>query len=384
MSDSAENNDAAGKILAGVRVVEISGLGPGPFCGMHFADLGADVICIERGDVPRLRSPVFRGKRSVKADLKTSEGRELVLALVEGADALIEGMRPGVMERLGLGPQQCHRRNPRLVYGRVTGWGQDGPMAQAAGHDANYAALAGALYFSGTPAEPPIAPMTLLADIGGGALYLAIGLLAGILRARSSGRGTVVDAAMVDGCAHMLHLLLGTQREGGPTGQNRGGNMHDGSHFFSTYRCADGEYITFAAVEPQFYQVMLEKLELVHDSRFAQQWDRSRWPELHAEVARAVAQRSRAEWTRLVEGSDACFAPVLRPTEAAEHPHNLARGTYFRGQGMLQAVPAPRFDGQKVNPGPVPEIGAHTEPITAAAIARDEANVWLPRPDRAI
>jgi len=304
-------------MLSGVKIVEICGIGPGPFCAMHLADLGADVIAVER-PAPAQAGPspegniLNRGKRSIVADLKTAEGRELVLQLIESADALIEGMRPGVMERLGLGPDECHARNPRLVYGRMTGWGQDGPLAQAAGHDNNYISLSGALYYHGTPAEPPSSAITVVGDVGGGALYLAVGLLSGILNARSSGKGTVVDAAIVDGSAHMMQLLLSTQRKGYVTGE-RGGNIHDGSHFYATYRCADGNFVTVGAIEPQFYALLLDKLGLAGDARFAQQWDRARWPELRRYFAEVFAGKTRDEWCALLEGTDVCFGAVLWP-----------------------------------------------------------------------
>jgi alpha-methylacyl-CoA racemase len=261
---------------------------------MHLADLGADVIAIERtasgeSGAPADGSVLNRGKRSVVADLKTAEGRELVLRLIEDADALIEGMRPGVMERLGLGPDVLQQRNPRLVYGRMTGWGQYGPLAQAAGHDNNYISLSGALYYNGAPSEPPSSAITLVGDVGGGALYLAIGLLSGILNARATGKGTVVDAAIVDGSAHMLQLLLATRKKGMVTGV-RGQNVHDSSHFFATYRCADGHFVTLGTIEPQFYALLLQKLGLAEDPRFARQWDRQRWPELHRHFAEVCQQ----------------------------------------------------------------------------------------------
>ena len=235
-------------MLTGIKIVEICGIGPGPFCAMHLADLGADVIAVEREAAPGAASTLLnRGKRSVVADLKTAEGRALVLQLIEDADALVEGMRPGVMERLGLGPEECAARNPRLVYGRMTGWGQTGPMAQAAAHDNNYIALSGALYYNGTPAEPPQSAITLIGDVGGGALYLAVGLLSGILRARATGKGTVVDASIVDGSAHMMQLILSTRQKGLVTG-DRGENVHDSSHFFATYRCADGHFVTLGSI----------------------------------------------------------------------------------------------------------------------------------------
>ena len=351
-------------MLDGVRVLEIAGLGPGPFCGMHLADLGAEVICIER-DATSARTAVHRGKRSVVADLKTAAGRDLVLGLLRTADALIEGMRPGAMERLGLGPADCHAINPRLVYGRVTGWGQDGPLAQAAGHDNNYIALSGALYFTGTADEPPVAPLSLLGDVAGGALYLAVGLLAGILRARASGVGTVVDAAMVDGSAHMLHLLLGSQHKG-MTGQQRGQGMHDGSHFFATYRCADGAWITVGAIEPAFYRLLMERLGLADDADFAAQWDKARWPALRARLAALFATRPQAHWTDLLEGTDACFAPVLSPQQAAQHPHHRARATFEHRQGLLQAAPAPRFDGRRADVPAIVPAGADTQAVLQA------------------
>jgi alpha-methylacyl-CoA racemase len=348
---------------------------------MHLADLGADVIAVER-TVPASgqQSPsdgyvLNRGKRSVVADLKTAEGRELVLQLIESADALIEGMRPGVMERLKLGPQVCHERNPRLVYGRMTGWGQTGPIAQAAGHDNNYISLSGALYYNGAPAEPPSTAITMVGDIGGGALYLAVGLLAGVLQARTTGKGTVVDAAIVDGSAHMMQLLLSTRRKGFITGE-RGRNIHDSSHFYSTYRCADDKFITVGSIEPQFYALLLKKLDLSDDPRFAQQWDRERWPELRAHLSELFATKTRAEWCSILENTDACFGPVLSPEEAAMHPHNVARGVYFEGGGHLQAAPAPRFDGKVPVPGPIPARGEHTEQIASGLRAGSLTQIW--------
>jgi alpha-methylacyl-CoA racemase len=363
-------------MLSGIKIVEICGIGPGPFCAMHLADLGADVIAVEREAAPGAQSTMLnRGKRSVVADLKTAEGRELVLKLVEGADALIEGMRPGVMERLGVGPAECAARNPRLVYGRMTGWGQTGPLAQAAGHDNNYIATSGALYYNGTPAEPPQSAITLIGDVGGGALYLAVGLLAGILKARSTGKGTVVDASIVDGSAHMMQILLASRQKGLVTGP-RGENMHDSSHFFATYRCADGHFVTLGSLEPRFYALLLEKLGLQDDPRFAKQWDRARWGELHAHFTELFASRTRDEWSALLEGTDVCFGPVLSPLEAAEHPHNVARDIYFERDGLLQSRPAPRFDGQVVTPRAVPRRGEHSEQILEALQGAVPASVW--------
>ncbi|MHC3910213.1 CaiB/BaiF CoA transferase family protein [Achromobacter marplatensis] len=368
-------------MLSGVKIIEICGIGPGPFCAMHLADLGADVIAVERplpADAVDPNSDGYvlnRGKRSITADLKTAEGRDLVLRLVEQADGLIEGMRPGVMERLGLGPEACMARNPRLVYGRMTGWGQTGPLAHAAGHDANYAALSGALYYSGVE-EPPTSPFTLLGDIGGGALYLAVGMLSGILRARASGVGAVVDAAIVDGSAHMLQLLLSTQRKGYISGR-RGANLHDASHFYATYRCADGHFITVGAIEPQFYALLLQKLGFDKTAGFADQWDRSQWPALRQQMAQVFASRTRDEWCALLEGSDVCFGAVLSPEEASVHPHHVARGTFFQAQGHAQVAPAPRFDGRVAPPGVIPRRGQHTAEITGALRQDSAASPWI-------
>ncbi|WP_439687995.1 CaiB/BaiF CoA transferase family protein [Cupriavidus oxalaticus] len=366
-------------MLSGVKIVEICGIGPGPFCAMHLADLGADVIAIERpaaNSEPAGKGNVLnRGKRSVVADLKTEAGRELVLRLVQSADALIEGMRPGVMERLGLGPDACLARNPRLVYGRMTGWGQSGPLAKAAGHDNNYIALSGALYYNGVPTAPPSSAITVVGDIGGGALYLEIGLLAGILRARATGKGTVVDAAIVDGSAHMLQLLLATQRKGYITGE-RGSNIHDSSHFYSTYRCADGNFITVGAIEPQFYGLLLDKLGVSDDPRFTAQWDRGRWSELHHQLSEIFASKTRDEWCAMLEGTDVCFGPVLSPEEAARHPHNMARGVYFERDGHIEAAPAPRFDDNALVAGVIPRRGEHTEQVMNA-LEESPTNLWL-------
>ncbi|MCW2271624.1 CaiB/BaiF CoA transferase family protein [Pseudomonas sp. JUb96] len=369
-------------MLQGINVVEICGIGPGPFCAMHLADLGADVIAVERGastsitgEANAATNPLNRGKRSVVADLKTAEGRELVLKLIESADVLIEGMRPGVMERLGLGPEQCQARNPRLVYGRMTGWGQHGPMANAAGHDNNYIALSGALYHSGTAGEAPSSPITLIGDIGGGALYLAIGVLAGVLKARQTGQGSVVDAAIVDGSAHMMQLMMSLGSRG-LLNEQRGKSVHDGSHFYATYRCADDRYVALGSMEPQFYALLLNKLGLQDDPRFAHQWDARQWPAMREAFATLFASQPREHWCDLLEGTDACFAPVLSPREASQHPHMVERDVYFERDGLLQAHPAPRFDGQVVTPGPIPTRGAHTEQVLGALEAGDLAGLW--------
>jgi alpha-methylacyl-CoA racemase len=362
-------------MLSGIRVVEIAGIGPGPFCAMHLADLGADVIAIERGGATSDANLLNRGKRSIVLDLKTSTGREVALDLIADADALIEGMRPGAMERLGLGPAECHARNPRLVFGRMTGWGQTGPLSRAAGHDNNYTALSGALYYNGAPTEPPSSAFAQLGDVGGGALYLMVGLLAGILSARKTGKGCVVDAAIVDGSAHMTQLLLAASAHG-LVAAERGQSIHDSSHFYATYRCSDGEFITIGAFEPQFYTLLLQKLGLETDSRFGQQWDRSRWTELRESLAQLFATNTRDEWCALLENTDACFSPVLSPSEAAMHPHNVARSVYFQRDGFLQAAPAPRFNSAVVTPGQIPAPGEHTEQILAALRDSTKGSVW--------
>ena len=341
------------KVLDSVRVLEIGGLGPGPFCAMHLADLGADVISVVRETKGRETTGALlnRGKRSVFADLKTEKGRKLVLALVAEADALIEGMRPGVMERLGLGPAECLAINPRMVYGRMTGWGQSGPLAPRAGHDTNYVAVSGALWGSSPAEARPVSPFAVLGDIGGGAMYLMTGLLSGIVQARATGRGTVVDAAIVDGSAHMLNLML-SARQSGLVADVRGQSIHDSAPFYDTYVCGDGHHITVGALEPQFYDELLQTLGLAGDPDFnGPQWDKAAWPARRARLAALFLAQPRAHWQALLEPTDACFGAVLSPVEAAVHPHMRARGVYSERQGVLQAAPAPRFDGAAYEPG---------------------------------
>jgi acetyl-CoA hydrolase len=355
-------------VLSGVRIVELAGLGPGPFCGMLLADLGAEVTLVERtrgGDsIDFGATAVFnRGKRSLALDLKSAEAVELVLRLVERADGLIEGMRPGVMERLGLGPEVCLRRNPRLAYGRMTGWGQTGPLAQAAGHDLNYLGISGAAWLASLPGEPPFPPPTLVGDMGGGALYLAVGLLAAIVHARGGGAGQVVDAAIVDGSAHLMNLLLALKGSG-QLGARRGDSILDGPHWSRCYRCADGRFVSVQAVEPKFYGVLLERLGLAGDPDLVHQYDAQRWPALSRRFEALFATRTRDEWCALVAGSDACLGPVLDLDEAARHPHNVARGTYAAPGGVLQVAPAPRFPGTPPTPlGSIPRRGEHSEAV---------------------
>lgn len=370
------------KVLDSVRVLEIGGLGPGPFCAMHLADLGADVISVVRKTKSKETTGALlnRGKRSVFADLKTEEGRQLVLALVADADALIEGMRPGVMERLGLGPDECLAVNPRLVYGRMTGWGQTGPLSPCAGHDTNYAAVSGALWGCSPADARPVSPFAVLGDIGGGAMYLMTGLLSGIVQARATGRGTVVDSAIVDGSAHMLNLML-SARQSGLVTDVRGQSIHDSAPFYDTYVCADGHHITVGAIEPQFYALLLDVLGLANDPDFTgPQWDKASWPTRRSRLAALFLAQHRAHWQVLLESTDACFGAVLSPLEASLHPHMQARGVYKEVQGTLQAAPAPRFDDQLYEPGAMCVTGEHTQEIMTILNKTKKASaVWRQR-----
>jgi alpha-methylacyl-CoA racemase len=332
--------------LAGVRVLEFAGLGPAPFCGMLLSDMGAEVLRIDRADAKsRIVEPRFditaRGKRAVALDLKSPRAVQVCLRLIERADILIEGFRPGVMERLGLGPDTALEANPRLVYGRMTGWGQEGPLAQTAGHDINYIALSGALHAIG-PERRPVPPLNLVGDYGGGALYLAMGVLAALLSARQSGQGQVVDAAMSDGAVSLMSVFYGL-RAAGLWSDRREANLLDGgAPFYGVFECVDGGWIALGPLEPQFYAELVQRLEL-DPALFETQHDRSRWPAMRAAVARAVAARSRQEWVTRLQGSDVCFAPVLSLDEAPRHPHHSARAAFVEMDGVIQPAPAPRF-----------------------------------------
>ena len=360
--------------LHGIKIVEFAALGPAPMGAMILADLGAEVVRIERKLPPGAKagSELFdprldilnRSRRVVTLDLKKPEGLAAARQLIAGADILIEGFRPGVMERLGLGPDECLGTNPRLVFGRMTGWGQTGPLANAAGHDINYLSLSGALHAIGEPGGKPVVPLNLVADCGGGAMLLVVGVLAALLEARTSGQGQVVDAAMTDGSA-LLMTMMYTLKAMGEWTQQRGSNLLDGgAHFYDTYRCADGKYISIGPIEPQFYALFLDKTGLA-DPDFSQQWDRARWPELKVRLAAHLATRSRDEWCALLEGTDACVAPVLDMDEAPEHPHNRARGTFIEVGGVVQPAPAPRFSrSTPARPRP-PLTGATGEDVLA-------------------
>jgi alpha-methylacyl-CoA racemase len=352
--------------LQGIKIIEMAGIGPGPFCAMLLADMGADVIRVDRpggSNVLGLDYEVMnRGRRSIALDLKNPDDVETLLKLVEKADALLEGFRPGVMERLGLGPEVCQARNARLVFGRMTGWGQDGPMAQAAGHDINYIALTGALHAIGT-ADQPVPPLNMIGDFGGGAMYLAFGLVSGLLEAKTSGKGQVVDVAMTDGASHLMTMIYSLMQQK-RWSDDRGSNLLDGgAPFYGAFECADGKWISLGSIEPQFYALLREKAEIT-DPAFDKQYDQVNWPSMKQKVADIFRQKSRAEWCDLMEGSDVCFAPVLDLTEAPEHPHNKARNTFVERDGVVQPGPAPRFSRTQPELDlPPPQPGEHTSEI---------------------
>lgn len=335
--------------LKDLRILEVGGIGPGPMCAMLLADLGASVLRIDRKEPsglgvqrPRKYDLLLRNRPSICMNLKAQDDRERLLRLVESADILIEGFRPGVTERLGIGPDRCFVRNPRLIYGRMTGWGQEGPLSQVAGHDLNYLALTGALHAIGRKGQPPSVPLNLVGDIGGGALYLCFGIMAALHERRSSGRGQVVDAAIVDGVASLMTQVQGTLAAG-MMSHERGTNITDsGAPFYDVYECADGGYVSFGAIEPKFFAEMLRRLSL--DPTFLpDQWNRSRWSELRKEIAGKVKTRSRDEWTVVFDGCDACFAPVLTLSEAPDNAHLKERRTFIDIEGVIQPAPAPRF-----------------------------------------
>jgi alpha-methylacyl-CoA racemase len=356
--------------LAGIRVVELGGIGPGPFCGMLLADLGADVVRVDRPEQagsPSEHPILHRGRRSIVLDLKDPAGVAVARRLIATADALIEGYRPGVTERLGLGPDECLADNPRLVYGRITGWGQDGPLSLEPGHDINYIAVAGALGAVGPSGGDPVVPLNLVGDMGGGGLLLALGICAALLRARETGQGQVVDAAMTDGTAIQLALVHGLLATG-RWSDRRGANLLDGAApFYRTYRCAGGGHVALGCVEPPFYANALRVLGLDADPIFADQFDPARWPAMAARLAEVFAGHTREEWTRRFAGRDGCLSPVLSFAEAAAHPHNAARGTYtVDSSGAPVPGPAPRFLGTPADaPHSAPTIGAHTAEVLA-------------------
>ncbi len=346
--------------LSDVKVLEFAGIGPGPFCGMLLSDLGADVVRIDRKGPGRAgpTDVTARGRRSVAMDLKSPAAVEACLRLMEKADAVFEGFRPGVMERLGLGPDVALARNTRLVYGRMTGWGQSGPLAHAAGHDMNYIAISGALHAIGT-SDKPIPPLNLVGDFGGGALYLAFGILAAVIHARASGEGQVVDCAMSEGAASLMAMFYGMKAAGVWREDRRANLLDGGAHFYDTYQCSDGKWVSIASIEPQFYALLLEKTG-ISDPDFRSQMDRARWPELGKRLAKVIAGKTQAQWCEIMQGSDVCFAPILTLDEAPQFAHNAARGSFVEVEGVVQPAPAPRFSATPgAIAGPPPAIGGH-------------------------
>lgn len=353
--------------LAGVRVVELSGIGPAPYCAMLLADLGADVVRVDRMGGSTLPTPVLdRGRRSIEVDLKHPDGLDVVRRLAASADVLLEGFRPGVLERLGLDPEGLLAQNPRLVVARMTGYGQDGPLADRAGHDITYVALSGALASIGERGGPPTVPLNLVADFGGGGMLMAVGILAALHSARETGRGQVVDASMVEGAASLMAMIYGF-RAVGAWSLERGSNVLDGgAPFYRTYRCADGGYVAVGAIEPQFYRLLLEGLGLTDELSVQAQMDAGTWPATHDLLASTFATRTRAEWVETFGDTDACVQPVLDLDEAPEHPHNQARGTFVDVGGQTQPAPVPRFSATPAAvPEPAPAPGADTEAILA-------------------
>jgi alpha-methylacyl-CoA racemase len=365
--------------LNGLRVLEIAAIGPVPMAATLLADLGADVVRMDRPEPSGLGVPLprhcdvhGRSRRSVAVDLKHPSGVDAVLTLVAGADVLLEGFRPGVAERLGIGPPACHARNPRLVYGRMTGYGQQGPLAQAAGHDLNYIALSGALHAIGPAGGAPVPPLNLVGDYGGGALYLGFGVMAALFERTRSGRGQVVDAAMVDGAASLMGLFQGLHAAGGWRDERASNLLDGGAPFYSTYETADGQHVALAALEPKFFAELARRIGLpAHFVRA--QHDRAQWPNLREAIAQRIRMRTRDEWCARLEGSDACFAPVLSLHEVAKHRHAVARGTYVEVDGMAQPAPAPRFErSAPTPPRPAPEVGQHTDEVLREAGFDDE------------
>jgi alpha-methylacyl-CoA racemase len=355
-------------VLSGYKIIEFAGIGPAPMCAMLLSDMGAEVLRIDRVEDANLGIPteakysvLHRGRRSVAIDLKRKEGTEVALALIERADALIEGFRPGVMERLGLGPEPCLARNPRLVYGRMTGWGQEGPLAHAAGHDINYIALTGALHSIGRRGQAPVPPLNLVGDFGGGGVYLALGVVAALLEAQKSGKGQVIDVAMVDGAASLMAAIYGL-RAAGRWSDQRGENILDtGAHYYNVYETRDGKYVAVGSIEPKFYAELL-RLTGLDREELPHQNERSAWPALTERLAAIFRTKTREEWCRIMEGSEVCFAPVLSMQEAPAHPHNRARGTFIEVDGVVQPAPAPRFSRTpSAIQRPPAKPGEHTE-----------------------
>jgi alpha-methylacyl-CoA racemase len=373
MAHQSQSTKSSGP-LSGYRIIEIAGIGPGPFAAMMLADRGAEVIRVERAQSVRGPAPdgahwdvLLRGRRNIALDLKNPDGVETLLSLVEHADALIEGFRPGVMERLGVGPDVCSARNPKLVFGRMTGWGQEGPYAASAGHDINYISLAGALAHFSRAGEAPVPPLNMVGDFGGGGMFLAYGVVCALLEAQKSGKGQVVDTAMVDGSAVLMSMFWAMKNIGIFDENKPGTNLLDtGAHFYDVFECSDGKYVSIGSIEPQFYALLLEKTGLVNDPAFAKQMDASQWPTLKAKLADVMRTKTRTQWCEIMEGTDVCFAPVLTMSEAAKHPHNVARKTFIEVDGVVQPAPAPRFSRTaSALPSAPAHAGQHSREVLA-------------------
>ena len=357
--------------LHGVRILEIAGIGPGPFAALMLADMGAEVVRVDRVQAVRddATGPhwdvMLRGRRNVALDLKHADGVETLLSLVERADVVIEGFRPGVMERLGVGPEVCLARNPKLVFGRMTGWGQEGPYASSAGHDINYIALAGALAHFGRAGEPPTPPLNMVGDFGGGGMLLAFGVVCALLEAQRSGKGQVIDAAMVDGSAVLMSMFWAYRNVGMFDEHARGVSLLDtGAHFYDVFECADGEWVSVGSIEPQFYALLLEKTGLTGDLEFTNQMDKTQWPTLKRKLAEVFKTKTQSQWNEIMEGTDVCYAPVLRMGEAAQHPHNVARNTFIEVAGVTQPAPAPRYSRTTTDLPTAPaHAGQHTRAV---------------------
>jgi alpha-methylacyl-CoA racemase len=358
--------------LSGYRIIEIAGIGPGPFAAMMLADMGAEVIRVERAQSVKGAAPatahwdtLLRGRKNIAIDLKNPQGVEALLQLVEKADAIIEGFRPGVMERLGIGPTECAKRNPKIVFGRMTGWGQDGPYAPLAGHDINYIALAGALAHFSRAGEAPVPPLNMVGDFGGGGMFLAFGVVCALLETQKSGKGQVIDAAMIDGSATLMSMFWAMKSIGMFNENAPGTNLLDtGAHFYDVFQCQDDKYISIGSIEPQFYALLLEKTGLTNDPAFAKQMDPSQWPMLKTKLQDVIKQKTQAQWCAIMEGTDVCFAPVLTMTEATQHPHHIARNTFIDIAGVTQPAPAPRFSRTSPEiPTPPAHAGQHSTQI---------------------
>ena len=357
--------------LNGFKIIELAGIGPGPFCGMMLADMGAEIIRVDRsaavGSGARTADVLARGRKSIAVDLKNPQGVETVLKLVETADVLLEGFRPGVTERLGLGPDVCLERNPKLVYGRMTGWGQTGTMAHAAGHDINYISLSGVLHAIGEAGSRPTPPLNLVGDFGGGGMLLAFGIVAALYERGVSGKGQVIDAAMTDGSALLANSIFGLMGQG-VWNDNRGSNLLDGgAHFYGTYETKDARFVSIGSIEPQFYALLLEKTGLDQDPELAKQMSRDDWPKLREKLAAVLATKTRDEWDEIMLGTDICYAPILNLDEAVVHPHNQARNTFVASADIVQAAPAPRFSRTEPElPEPPVAPGQHSEEVLAS------------------